>query len=110
MSKARWTPFAAAVSALLAVGGSSAAQTIEQAREKARLTEACGVELKLSDAGCSCLGDRAMSDLTDIQREYLLATAIAPSAAGRMRDKVSPDDIQVLAKFLATAEQECSTR
>ena len=86
------------------------AQTMEASIQKARIAEACGVELKLSEAGCGCVSDRAMSDLSDVQREYLLATAVAPSAAARMRGRVSNDDIQVLAKFLATAAQECSSR
>ena len=108
MSIVKLGPLAAA--ALLAASHSAAAQSLEQSMQKAHLAQACGMELKLSDAGCRCLTDRAMADLNDFQREYLIATAIAPSAAGRMRNKVSQEDIQILAKFLATAEKDCSTQ
>jgi hypothetical protein len=95
---------------VLCVCGSALAQESSQTQLTVRLAEACGKEVKMSLAGCRCLADRAAVDLTDLQREYLLATANAPSAAARMRDKISGDDIQTLAKFLASAEEECSAR
>lgn len=106
MSKSKSSSLVAA--ALLASSGPAASQDAGDSMQKARLAEACGIELSLSVAGCRCLTDRAMVDLNDLQRDYLLATAIAPSAADRMRDRVSQDDVRVLAKFLVTAEQECS--
>ena len=93
---------------LLAALGPAAAQGTDDAIQRTRLAEACGIELKLSEAGCRCLAESAIVDLNDLQREYLLATAVAPRAAERMRAKVSQDDIQVLARFLAAAQQECS--
>ena len=82
-------------------------QGLDDASQRARLAQACGNELSISEAGCVCLAGRAMDELSELQRDYLLATAIAPSAAERMRKDVSQDDIRVLATFLATAEREC---
>lgn len=93
---------------LLAAIGPAVAQGSGDAMQNTRLAEACGIEMSLSEAGCRCLADRAMSNLTDLQRDYLLATVIAPGTAQRMRDKISQDDMQTLAKFLASAEQECA--
>lgn len=93
---------------LLAVSGPAIAQGAGEAAQKTRLAEACGIELSLSGAGCRCLAERAIIDLNDFQRDYLLATAIAPRAAERMRERVSQADILVLAKFLAATEQACS--
>ena len=93
---------------LLISTGSAFGQDSVKTVQTTRIAEACGVEMKLSAAGCRCLADRALTDLSDLQREYLLATAISPSAAERMRGQVSQDDIQILAKFLASAGQECS--
>jgi hypothetical protein len=93
---------------LLLTIGSALGQESRETMQKTRIAEACRVEMKLSVAGCNCLADRALADLNDVQREYLLATAISPSAAERMREQVSQDDIQILARFLGSAGQECS--
>jgi len=93
---------------LLLTTGSALGQDSGETVQTTRIAEACVVEMRLSAAGCRCLSDRALTDLSDLQREYLLATAISPSAAERMRAQVSQDDIQILAKFLASAGQECS--
>jgi hypothetical protein len=106
MSKLRSTFILAA--ALLAVVQPAMAQRVDDAVQKARLAEACGIETKLSPAGCRCLADRAVFDLSDPQRDYLLASAIAPRAAERLRAGISQQDIEVLAKFLSTAQQACS--
>ena len=93
---------------LLAASGPAGAQRPDDAIQRTRLAEACGIELKLSAAGCRCLADRAVADLSHLQRDYLLATAVAPRAADRLRASISQQDIQVLARFLSTAQQECS--
>ena len=93
---------------LLAASGPAPAQPTDDAIQRTRLAEACGIQLKLSVAGCRCLADRAVADLSDLQRDYLLATAVAPRAAERIRASISQQDIQVLARFLAAAAQECS--
>ncbi|MDQ3559474.1 MAG: hypothetical protein M3453_09880 [Pseudomonadota bacterium] len=95
---------------LLAASGPAFAQGADEAIQRTRLAEACGIELKLSEAGCRCLADRAVADLNNLQRDYLLATAVAPRAAERMRASISQQDIHVLATFLAAAEQECSAQ
>jgi hypothetical protein len=94
--------------AILAVSAPPPAQAVEESMQRIRLAEACGKEMTLSAAGCQCLTDRAIAELNDVQRDYLLATSVAPSAAERMRDQVSQADIQILGKFLAAAAQECS--
>jgi hypothetical protein len=93
---------------MLAVAGPAVAQGSPDTMQNTRLAEACGIEMRLSEAGCRCVADRAMGNLTDLQRDYLLATVIAPGAAHRMRAKISHDDMQTLARFLASAEQECA--
>jgi len=97
-----------AATLLTFAGSMASAQDLDKTRETARIVEACGIELKLSAAGCRCLADAAIKDLSDFQREYLVATTIAPSAAERMRASVSQDDMQILARFLASTAQKCS--
>jgi hypothetical protein len=95
---------------LLAASSPAAAQQADDTAQKTRLAQACAIEMNLSEAGCRCLSDRAMTDLNELQRDYLLASAIAPRAADRIGRSISQVDIQVLARFLVTAGQECSAK
>jgi len=76
--------------------------------ERARLAGACLGQLGLSEAGCVCFTERAVAELSNLQRDYLLATAIAPRAAERIGRDVKPADLQSLAKFIDAVGQVCA--
>jgi len=94
---------------LLSAAAPAAAQLPDPlAQQKANLTEACGTQLTLSPAACACLAERAMGELTALQRDYLLASAVAPRAADRIGRDITRADIQTLARFLDTTSVACA--
>ena len=98
-----------AAALLLSAAAPAAAQVPDPLmQQKANLAEACGTQLTLSPAACVCLAERAMGDLTALQRDYLLASAVAPRAAERIGMDITQADIQTLARFLDTTAEACA--
>jgi hypothetical protein len=70
----------------------------------------CGVQMKdMSPAACRCLADQSMTRLSDVQRDYLIATAVSPPVADRMVEDgtVGGTDQQFIFTFLNDAMRQC---
>ncbi len=72
----------------------------------------CGVQMKeMTPAACTCLAKEAMSELSDPQRDYLIASVVAPPVADRMlKDRrVGEADQKTIFAFLNTTSDACKT-
>lgn len=71
----------------------------------------CGVQMKeMTPAACTCLATEAMSELSDPQRDYLIASVVAPPVADRMlKDRrVGDSDQTTIFAFLNTTSDKCA--
>lgn len=72
----------------------------------------CGVQIKaMTPAACTCLATEAMSELSDPQRDYLIASVVAPPVADRMlKDRrVGDADQTTIFAFLNETADACAT-
>lgn len=68
----------------------------------------CLSQLNIGETGCACLAARAMTDLDEPQRTYLIMTVVQPPVAERLPTASSEPDIKAIATFLETAGQDCA--
>ena len=71
----------------------------------------CGVQMKgMTPAACTCLAEKALTALSDPQRDYLIASVVAPPVSDRMlKDgRVGQEDQKTLFAFLNTTSTECT--
>ena len=71
----------------------------------------CGVQLKgMTTAACTCLAEKALTALSDPQRDYLIASVVAPPVSDRMlKDgRVGEADQKLLFAFLNKTSTECA--
>ncbi|MCK5931720.1 MAG: hypothetical protein KAG89_06070 [Fulvimarina manganoxydans] len=74
------------------------------------ITGLCGVQMKdMTKADCACLAESAMDALSDPQRDYLIASVVAPPVADRMlKDgRVGESDQVTIFTFLNTQSDQC---
>lgn len=72
----------------------------------------CGVQMKeMTPAACTCLATQAMTALSDPQRDYLIASVVAPPVADRMlKDRrVGESDQKIIFTFLNTTSDACAS-
>ena len=67
----------------------------------------CQTQLTIGEAGCWCLAERSIGELSDPQREYLIMTVIQPPVAERMAMARSQADLKVIAAFIESARTAC---
>ena len=67
----------------------------------------CVGQLNISHAACACLAERAMQELNDAQREYLVMTVVQPPSAEKLEIAQSKTDMQTIFTFLGMAQQSC---
>ena len=68
----------------------------------------CSTQIPLSPAGCVCFAERALTELDDPQRAYLILTVIQPPAAERMEIAHSQADLRTIALFIDAAQKGCA--
>jgi hypothetical protein len=68
----------------------------------------CGTQIPLSPQGCLCFAERAMTELNDPQRAYLILTVIQPPAAERSEIARSQEDLRTIALFIDAAQKGCA--
>ena len=76
------------------------------------ITDICGTQIRNMDRGaCHCLAEQAMTALTPPQRDYLIASAVAPPVAARMLkdNTVGQPDQKVIFTFLNQTSDACAT-
>lgn len=70
----------------------------------------CGIQIKdMSQPACGCLAEAALDDLSDPQRDYLIASVIAPPVSDRMigDGRVTETDQKAIFSFLESKSQSC---
>jgi hypothetical protein len=68
----------------------------------------CGTQIPLNPQGCTCFAERAMTELDDPQRAYLILTVIQPPAAERLEIAHSLEDLRTIALFIDAAQKSCA--
>lgn len=84
----------------------------DKANQIELITGLCGVQMKdMKPASCHCLAEQSLTNLTDPQRDYLIATVVSPPVADRMLadGRVGQPDQQVIATFIDKTTDACST-
>jgi len=69
----------------------------------------CSMQLDIGPAGCVCLAERAMVELDEGQRGYLILSAIQPPAADRLPIARDQTQLALIFQFLERASGECRT-
>lgn len=69
----------------------------------------CHKQLKLGDAGCECIADRADDLLNEKQRELIVAMVTKDQAAAdALQSQLTPEEQGNAATFMMTAPQICA--
>jgi hypothetical protein len=94
-------------------GGAAWGQTSDSAfgapeQEQGMIAGICLSQLTIGEKPCACLAERAMSELDDEQRQYLIMTVVQPPAAERLPIARSQPDLAAIATFIETARTECA--
>ncbi|WP_040488901.1 hypothetical protein [Fulvimarina pelagi] len=74
------------------------------------ITGLCGIQLKeMSQPACGCLAEASLDNLSDPQRDYLIASVIAPPVSDRMLGdgRVTESDQAEIFGFLQTYSETC---
>jgi hypothetical protein len=61
----------------------------------------------LGASGCTCLAERALSELDENQRAYLIVSIVQPDAAEKMPIAKSKDELAAIFNFLGAAHNAC---
>ncbi|KQT66015.1 MULTISPECIES: hypothetical protein [unclassified Aureimonas] len=84
----------------------------DKANQVELITGLCGVQMKdMKPESCKCLAEQALTNLSDPQRDYLIATVVSPPVADRMLGdgRVGQPDQQVIASFIDKTTDACAT-
>lgn len=72
----------------------------------------CGVQMKaMSAPACTCLAEQALTGLSDPQRDYMIATVVAPPVAERMLNdgRVGQPDQATIFAFINATSEACAS-
>jgi hypothetical protein len=67
----------------------------------------CGTQLNIGPEACTCLADRAMTELDEPQRTYLILSAVQPATAETLPIAGLPEQLALIFGFLEKAGTEC---
>jgi len=104
----------ALLGALLLAPSAALAQTSEAPpfgsleQQMLLVAQVCQNQLNIGREGCACLANRTRADLSTEERDYLLASVLAPASAERMAAKLGQPGLQKIALFLEEAAGACS--
>ena len=80
--------------------------------QTAIITDLCGIQIRdMTPAGCSCLAGQAMDQLSAPQRDYLIASVVAPPTADQLlrRGTVTIEDQRTIFAFLDATSNACKS-
>jgi len=72
----------------------------------------CGVQIRhMTQAACRCLAERSMDALSDPQRDYMIASVVAPPVADRMlKDgRITDADQKTIFAFIDPTSDACAS-
>jgi hypothetical protein len=96
---------------LACTASASAEGTARNSAEDQRnlISGLCTTQLTdLGAAGCTCLAERALSELDENQRAYLILSVVQPDAAEKMPLAKSKEELAAVFNFLGTAHDACA--
>ncbi|MEF2552777.1 hypothetical protein VQ042_15625 [Aurantimonas sp. A2-1-M11] len=94
-----------------AVGDKFELPRVSEGNQVEMIAGLCGVQMKqMSPAACTCLGEAAMEELSPPQRDYLIASVVAPPVAERMMGdgRVGEPDQKIIFAFLEATSVSCA--
>jgi len=106
-----WKRWAAAIvvsAAALTATAAAETQFGSPDEQRAIIAGICQTQLTIGEAGCLCLAQRSIGELSDPQREYLIMTVLQPPVAERMAMARSQADLQVIGAFIESARTACA--
>ncbi|MER0239618.1 hypothetical protein [Fulvimarina sp. MAC8] len=74
------------------------------------ITGLCGIQMKeMSKPACGCLAEASLDELSDPQRDYLIASVVAPPVSDRMigDGRVTEADQKEIFAFLQSSSESC---
>jgi hypothetical protein len=95
-----------------AVGDKFELPRVSEGNQVELISGLCGIQMKqMSPEACTCLAEQALEQLSDPQRDYLIAAAVAPPVAERMLGdgRVGQSDQQRIFAFLNATSDACAT-
>jgi hypothetical protein len=95
-----------------AVGDKFELPRVSEGNQVELISGLCGIQMKqMSPEACTCLAEQALEKLSDPQRDYLIAAAVAPPVAERMLGdgRVGQPDQERIFAFLNTTSDACMT-
>lgn len=96
------------LTAAIAFGLAICAGQAEAASERDNIEAACRTQAIMMNADCGCVADHAMTNFSDHQREWLLASARQDQAAAmKAQSQMSQQEVIEIGTFMATAMQTC---
>jgi hypothetical protein len=111
MPSARELPVYVALALSFAFAGSPALaqqHTFAPEQQQGMIAGICLGQIPIGEEGCACLAERAMTALSDAQRDYLLLTVVDPVNAQKLPMAGSQDDLAAIFTFLETTSAECA--
>lgn len=82
----------------------------QTAEDRATIIDSCLSDLKLSEAACACVADKAEAEL-DANAHHLFAVALGdPTAVSTVAaaNAVTPEQMQAMGLFMVTAPTQCA--
>jgi len=68
----------------------------------------CTTQLDLDAAGCTCVAEKALIELDENQRAYLILSVVQPQAAEKMPIASSKEELTTIFNFLGAAHDACA--
>ena len=95
-----------------AVGDKFELPRVSEGNQVELIAGLCGVQMKqMTPLACKCLAEQALEKLSDPQRDYLIASVVAPPVAERMLGdgRVGQPDQATIFAFLNATSEACVT-
>ncbi|MCB8837451.1 hypothetical protein [Aurantimonas sp. VKM B-3413] len=95
-----------------AVGDKFELPKLEGTEQIKMITGICAVQIKdITVPACTCLAEKSMVALSDPQRDYMIASVVAPPVADRMlKDgRVGAEDQKTIFAFIDSTSDACMT-
>ncbi|MEH6720752.1 MAG: hypothetical protein V7704_17870 [Aurantimonas endophytica] len=95
-----------------AVGDKFELPRVSEGNQVELIAGLCGVQMKqMTPLACTCLAEQALEKLSDPQRDYLIASVVAPPVAERMLGdgRVGQPDQETIFAFLNATSEACVT-
>lgn len=74
------------------------------------IVEMCAEKLNLGEAGCSCIGDKAMAELTGREARYVAAFVDDDqTVADELRSELTLEEVDKATNFFKTAPSACAS-